>query len=92
VNKSCADASLQTAVEGVAKRQGNDCFNGCNHGLRNTSSPCWIRCFEETILGKEASKPGGALGGMSLESLLTAWAAPFESNETANGGCPALAP
>jgi hypothetical protein len=27
-------------------------------GVRNTSSPCWIRCFEETMLGKAASKPG----------------------------------
>lgn len=94
VSKDCLDNSFQTAVEQVASNQGDHCFERCRSSVglshRNTSSPCWIRCFEQTVLGKESSKPGGELGGMSRDALLAAWARPFDSTIIASGGCPAL--
>ena len=91
ISKQCADGSFQTAVEEAAARQGeHNCFDKCGLAHRNTSSPCWIRCFEETVLGNESSRPGGELGGMSKEALLDAWAQPFASSDVSKGGCPAL--
>ena len=88
VAKSCADASIAMAVESAATASGSDCFQHC--GARNTSSPCWISCFESTVLGPGAGQPGGALGGMPMAQLLDAWEAPFASDDPARRGCPAL--
>jgi hypothetical protein len=35
---------------------------------------------------------GGAVTGVPLEALVEAWTAPFESEDPAQGGCPALKP
>ena len=56
--------------------------------LRNTSSACWISCFYATVLGPAAGQPGGAVAGMPLPVLVTAWNKPFLPE--AQGGCPAL--
>jgi hypothetical protein len=90
VSKACADDAMNRAVESA----GSACFEACGptgHGAhRNTSSLCWVECFESTVLGPQAGTPGGAISGMPIQDLLTAWNAPFESTDSAKSGCPSL--
>ena len=55
VSKVCADESMNSAVEKAGLSSG--CFQKCGpHATgpsRNTSSTCWIECFESTVLGPE---------------------------------------
>ena len=89
VNKSCSDDSIWSEVEGYDRDQ---CFAACadsgTGGARNVSSACWIGCFYGTVLGPDAGTPGGAVAGMPLDDMLTAWNRPFLP--VAAGGCPAL--
>jgi hypothetical protein len=91
VSKACADESMNMAVE----KAGYDaCFKGCgptgSGPKRNTSSTCWIECFETTVLGPDAGTPGGAIAGMPVADLVKAWNAPFDSTDPQLSGCPAL--
>ena len=54
------------------------------------TDPCWIRCFYRAVLGPDADKPDGKVAGLPLDQLLGFWRKPFESEETSEGGCPAL--
>eukprot|EP00656_Telonema_subtile_P053227 TRINITY_DN7647_c0_g1_i6.p1 TRINITY_DN7647_c0_g1~~TRINITY_DN7647_c0_g1_i6.p1 ORF type:complete len:315 (-),score=65.33 TRINITY_DN7647_c0_g1_i6:102-1046(-) len=83
VNKSCSDNLIYNAVE---QADANKCFAGC--GARNTSSPCWIECFYDTLLGPGTDKPAANVTGMPTTSLLAAWDASFASSGVA--GCPAV--
>lgn len=91
VSKQCADDAMNKAVE---KAGYESCFKGCgptgSGPHRNTSSTCWIECFEQTVLGPHAGTPGGAIEGMPVEDLLQAWNAPFDSDDPQLSGCPAL--
>ena len=82
VSKSCADEAMNSAVEKAGFASG--CFQKCGPhstgSTRNTSSTCWIECFESTVLGPDAGTPGGAIAGMALEDLVAAWNAPFDSD------------
>lgn len=83
VTKNCSDDRIFSSVEAV----GVDCFGGC--GPRNTSSPCWIGCFYQTVLGPNAMLPTGQLDGyidegMPLADLADAWTAALDD-------CPAYA-
>jgi len=62
------------------------CFDACGMQKTNTSSPCWVDCFYKAALGPDAGKPGGAVTGMSTDTLVAAWVKPFLPVE--NGGCP----
>ena len=84
VDKKCHNKLLWGSV---AAQDKTGCFTGCG-GLLNTTDPCNIRCFFETVLGPDAGKAGGAVTGMPLPDLIAAWDLPF-SPESA-GGCPAL--
>ena len=42
------------------------------------------------VLGPDADKPDGKVAGLPLDQLLGFWRKPFESDETSEGGCPAL--
>lgn len=84
VTKKCQNNVFLGAVEA----QGKSCFSGCGADAKNTSSPCWVNCFYETVLGPDAGKAGGTISGMALEDLLKAWKAPFESDDPTKGGCP----
>ena len=42
------------------------------------------------MLGPDSGTPGGAVEGMDLDTLVTAWQAPFESTDPSRSGCPAL--
>ena len=96
VNKTCSDATIYSAVESyAASSEGDECFarrcgGGTGAHFRNTSSICWIYCFYATILGEEALVPGGKVGGMPLERLVSAFELPFAS--VAAGGCPSVPP
>ena len=50
----------------------------------------WVGCYESTVLGPTAGRAGGTVGGMPLSQLVDAWEAPFRSEDTGAGGCPAL--
>eukprot|EP00911_Craspedida_sp_UC1_P002156 UC1_evm4s1656 len=88
VNKTCSDDKIYSTVEGF----GRQCFRQCS-GMgphRNTSEPCWIKCFYNTVVGPEAGHPHGALAGMPIQDLKAAWQSPFRSNNPKLGGCPAI--
>jgi len=63
---------------------------------RNTSSPCWIGCFYQTVLGQKGMLPyahvgpGVEDGGVDLATLVSAWDAPFASEDAGGRGCPAI--
>eukprot|EP00035_Acanthoeca_spectabilis_P025175 m.457199 g.457199 ORF g.457199 m.457199 type:complete len:303 (-) comp21211_c0_seq1:60-968(-) len=90
VNKTCSDNVIYTEVETV----GASCFKGCS-GVgpqRNSSDPCWIGCFYDTVLGPDAGTPGGEVAGMPLNDLVMAWNLPFASDDPSKKGCPPLDP
>jgi hypothetical protein len=96
VNKTCSDNAVYGEVEKVDAQAADSCFSKCADSvvgpMRNTSSVCWVTCFYNTVIGPAASKPGGAVAGMPLADLTTAWGLPFDSTDPAKGGCPALDP
>jgi hypothetical protein len=70
------------------KTAGGGCFAGCPQPT-NSSSACWIKCYFDTLLGDGAgSRVVGNADGMSLESVRSAWEAPFSSDDLSKGGCP----
>lgn len=96
VNKSCSDNAIYNEVELVDKSSTKPCFTQCGDSgvgpTRNTSSPCWITCFYDTVLGPGAAEPHGKVTGMPLADLVAAWNVPFASSDPTKGGCAALAP
>eukprot|EP00662_Eupelagonemidae_sp_cell21_P037322 gene37322-4517_t len=83
VAETCLRDHLATKVEA----QAHDCFAGC--GARNMSSPCWIGCFFDTLLGKGARDSCSTpLNGMSVTDVVSSWTGAFLPE--ANGGCPQL--
>jgi len=88
ITKKCHNEIFLGAVEAG----GQDCFSACGEDVKNNSSPCWADCFYKTVLGPNSGKAGGAIAGMSLDSLLAAWKAPFESDDPSKGGCPPTSP
>lgn len=93
VNKTCSDNSVYNILEHY-KPEATSCFSTCADSKlgpqRNTSSPCWIKCFYETVLGPDSGKPGGAVSGVDLDDLVRGWQKAFTSSEAKDGGCPAL--
>ena len=101
VSRSCHDQSMFGSVVdyavSVSKSTGApDCFNRCPGGSKNTSNPCWIACFYNTMLGPHSSTGFGGKdspflqGHMPIKVLQKAWLAPFVSNDPKQGGCPDL--
>ena len=86
VRRDCHSGSFFDAVEAVAPA----CFAGCG-GKRNTSSPCWAGCVIDTTLGPQARHScKDAHKGMTAAALAAAWSRPFDSDDPAKGGCPAV--
>ena len=86
-SKTCADVSIGRYVEASDERK---CFESCGAADRtNSSSPCWINCFFSTMLGPNSTTVIPSPGGIPIEALFEAWRRPFESDEAAQGGCPA---
>jgi len=96
VDKKCSDNAIYNEVEKVDAGGTTPCFTQCSDSgvgpHRNASSPCWIACFYNTVLGPAAGQSGGAVTGMPLQDLVTAWDLPFASSDPAHGGCPPLQP
>ena len=87
VSKKCHDDSFFGQIQAAAPT----CFDDeCGGGAANATDPCWIRCFYRAVLGPDADKPDGKVAGLPLDQLLGFWRKPFESDETSEGGCPAL--
>lgn len=101
ISRSCHDHSMFGSVidyaASASKSSGKpDCFHRCPGGSKNTSSPCWIACYYNTMLGSRSSTGFGdptspfLQGHMPIEALQTAWLAPFVSSDLKKGGCPDL--
>eukprot|EP01065_Artemidia_motanka_P000736 TRINITY_DN1033_c0_g1_i1.p1 TRINITY_DN1033_c0_g1~~TRINITY_DN1033_c0_g1_i1.p1 ORF type:complete len:343 (+),score=108.21 TRINITY_DN1033_c0_g1_i1:69-1097(+) len=73
VNATCHRENMIETVEAADR----GCFQGCGVP-RNTSSPCWINCFFDTVLGPDArnttAKP---IGGMPLDDIVSGWKRSF---------------
>jgi len=92
VTNDCASRSMNAAV--VEAGEGAGCFKKCLQPT-NTSSVCWVDCFYDTVLGPKGStqplvNTSHADDGLSTAQLLAMWAAPFDSDNLAEGGCPAV--
>merc|ERR1712019_107889 len=83
VDEKCLRNSIMSTVEASAP----GCFTGC--GPRNETSTCWIDCFFDAILGREARTSNLLpLGGVALDDLQKAWEKAFAP--TWEGGCPVI--
>eukprot|EP00667_Euglena_gracilis_P013637 EG_transcript_14063 len=81
ISKACQEATVLTAVEASNR----PCFRECPG--RNLTSPCWMSCFVETVLGRDASTTG-VPGGLPASALMDIWRLPLR--DPAEGGCPRL--
>jgi len=81
IKERCLSNVLVSTVEAHDK---SGCFQKC--GPRNETSSCWISCFFDTLLGKNArysvKKP---LGGMPAAEIAKGWTNAFLPQE--EGGC-----
>lgn len=76
INKTCSDESIYSNVEAADK---SGCFSGCG-ATRNTTSPCWIKCFYDTVLGPNSdSYKWRPNTGFNKEQLAALWESPFKT-------------
>ena len=82
VNETCIRSRIESYVE---KKDGEDCFSQCAaYPSRNTSDPCWIGCFMDVLMGKDArNNDTESLGGIDIQELVEVWETSFE-----DGQCP----
>ena len=69
------------------EKNGAECFAKCS-GSTNTTDPCWIRCYFDTVLGQNSNTSKTPSGGMSSKDVTNAWLKGFESDDFSQGGCP----
>jgi len=83
VHEKCLKDSLATTIEAA---DDSSCFEAC--GVRNYTSPCWIGCFFDTMLGRGArnSSVDDAVTGLALEEIIAGWTKAFD--DESDGGCP----
>jgi hypothetical protein len=57
VSRNCSDGVQEAAVRAADSKAktGGGCFTRCPQAT-NTSSPCWIKCYFDTLLGAGAGK------------------------------------
>lgn len=85
VNETCLKKSIISSVE---KHDTKGCFNGCGP-VRNVSSPCWIGCFFDTLLGPTAKESTELpLSGMPVADIEKSWSDAFLPID--QGGCPEI--
>lgn len=70
---SCHDDHMFASLRG----KGSDCFDGCAQP-QNQTSPCFIDCVFQTLLGKDAGSSSNPTGGMSGAEITKLWTDPFE--------------
>jgi len=87
IHEKCLKNKIITSVEAHDKA---GCFASCSSAKRDISSPCWIGCFFDTLLGPgSSSSEPESLGGMAVIDVERSWTDAFLSE--AEGGCPSLA-
>jgi len=73
---------MSTLHQRVRNASGTACFDSCPDGTinghYNTSSPCYVRCFYDTLLGPNADSTDYAGGGMGAAAINDAWLAGFD--------------
>jgi len=80
VNETCMHESLVDAVRDYSP----DCFQSCAQP-KNESSPCFIGCFFDAILGPESRNSSDhPISGMPFSTLQAGWTRAF------NGHCPLI--
>ncbi len=82
VSAECHRANIVMSVKG----RGATCFHACGAGSDDPSSPCWIRCFFDTLLGRGSNASLVPVGGMDGAAIKAVWTAAFD--DVAAGGCP----
>jgi hypothetical protein len=92
VNASCLDTHLWAAVAA----RGHRCFAACPGAGRNASTgaatDCGLGCFFGTVFGSPGGQKIAPARAMARSDLLSVWARAFASDDSAEGGCPALPP
>ena len=84
VNESCVRSRIETYME----KQDTNCFESCS-SPRNVSDSCWIGCFMDVLMGKDARNNDTIkLGGLDIQDLVDVWENSFQ-DET-QGGCPRI--
>lgn len=73
--KNCSDAVINAEVE----RRGARCFAGCGARTHNSSDPCWIGCFFDTLLGPGSGEQIVQDGGMTKAEIEALWDLPFSA-------------
>ena len=97
IGKRCHSETFLDKIESLAREQpsNNNCFESCLASgslTRDTSSPCWVRCFAEAALGPGSTRsiivPSPDINRMTADELMGAWEYPF--NDVSDGGCPEI--
>lgn len=83
-NASCVNAKVDAAVEAYNSR----CFGRCPGGSSNTTSDCYLACYDQAING--GGKP--PVVKMPTDQVTAPWVTAMSGADVAHGGCPAVHP
>ena len=75
------DSACQQRVlyETVQQHGGTACWEACPRGTEDTTDPCYIRCFYENLLGRDADSSSFVEGGgMTAAEIEAAWLRGFD--------------
>ena len=88
VNATCANNNVLRVVQ--QSTHGKECYGKCTPAERaEPTSNCSTLCFFQTVIGRSKSFPQLAHSGMQGSALTSAWMRAFDSDDPAQGGCPA---
>lgn len=92
VNASCVSDRL---VDAVTSR-GPGCFAGCGTQAANRSSPCFIGCLYDTLVGPAGAwatpSAAPAVRSMTPDEIVAPFLRSFATDDPAQGGCPEVPP
>merc|ERR1719240_456469 len=80
IDQRCQMRVLHETVQHAA---GTACFDACPNartprGAYNTTTPCYIRCFYDTLLGPGGDTSNYSAGGMGAAAIAEAWTRGFD--------------
>jgi hypothetical protein len=84
--KNCSDAVVNKYVELKSPTCFNACAENTTTGVLNRTSPCYVGCFFDAVLGPHSDTTYNGTGGLSADELVALWDAPFASDSV----CPNL--
>ena len=80
-NSTCVNGRVSDAV--IRRRP--ECFQKCGPGQAdNQTSPCWVSCFFDTLVGNSDQN----VTGMTRDEILEPFSLAFASTDPKKGGCP----